>query len=184
MNMNKLRNNIDKIDEQIQILLSKRAKIALEIGKKKRDQNIDFHNLSREKAILEMIKNRNAGPLVNDDLCDIFKKIFAACLSIQTRLNIAFLGPLGSFSYEAVITKFGHNVKLIPCDSIEDVFECVEKNKANCGLVPIENSVEGVVNQTVDILSTTSAKISGEIIIPVNQYLLSSCSDIQQITQI
>jgi chorismate mutase/prephenate dehydratase len=184
MNIKKLRNDIDNIDEQIQVLLSKRAQIALKIGKRKEYQNIDFYNPSREKEILEMVKNRNTGPLANGDLCDIFKKIFTACLSIQNHLNIAILGPLGSFSHEAVMTKFGRNIKLTPCNSIKDVFECVEKNKVSYGFVPIENSIEGIVNQTIDALSMTTAKISDEFIMRINQYLLSSCLDIQQITQV
>ena len=181
-----LRVKIDELDEKIQELLATRADIALKVAaaKKAAGDAAVFYTPEREKEILEQVIKRNHSALKNADLIKIFQQIMTSCLAIQQPLQIAFLGPLGTFSHEAAAKCFGESVTLVPQSSIKDVVLSVEQGVANYGLVPIENSTEGVVGTTLDCLRTTSLTICNEIVIPIHHYLVTRCQHLTDITQV
>lgn len=180
--LNELRNKIDKINGQIQDLLTERAKISLDVGEVKSEQAI--YSPEREAEILRRVIELNKGPLKNEDLLRIFKEIIASSRNLQHQLTIAFLGPLGTFSHEAVIEQFGEQTKLQPESSIKEVFTSLQQDKADYALVPIENSTEGVVNKSLDCLIDTPLTICAEMILPIHHYLLSRENNLQDITQV
>jgi chorismate mutase / prephenate dehydratase len=181
--LKELRIAIDSIDSHIQDLLTERAKIALEIGKHKMD-GLPIYNPKREVEILNSIVMRNTGPLKNADLLKIFKTIIAINRGLQKKLRVAFLGPLGTFSHEAVIENFGETVDLKPQSTIKEIFKRVTEDEADYGLVPIENSTEGVVNQALDCLISTPLLICNEIVLPVHHSLLSREKHLASINQV
>ena len=179
-----LRNKIDNINDQIQDLLNERANLSLKIGEIKSKNEHPAYHPDREAEILQHIIERNQGPLQNKDLVRIFKAILASSRNLQQNLSVAFLGPLGTFSHEAVITHFGHHVSLEPEPSITEVLTTLQQDKTDYALVPIENSSEGVVKKTLDLLVDTSFTICAEIILPIHHYLLSRENELKEITQV
>lgn len=174
--LSQIRTEIDKIDEAIVKLLNERIKKAKDIGKIKKEKNLPIHHPEREREILEKIKeiNKNSGEEFPEDiLVHIFKEIMSACLSVEEKIKIAYLGPKATFTHQAALSHFGTSAIYIPAENIKSVFELVEKDITNYGVVPIENSIEGVVNYTIDLLNETSLNIVGEIIIPIHLNLLS-----------
>ena len=185
--LTKLRAEIDKIDEHLQNLISERMKLSVEVGKVKRNkgaENTTVYNPEREAEILQQIISRNKGPLADKELIKIFRMLITASRSMQQSTKISFLGPLGTFSHEAVITHFGDVVELLPQTIIGDVLQATERDETNYALVPIENSTEGVVNKTIEACINTSLSICAEIILPIHHHLLSREDDINKITQV
>ncbi len=185
-NINENRQKIDTLDEQIQRLLNERAKLAQTIGKikKKIAEDDNCYNPEREAVILRTITQRNTGPLSSEALQKIYLEIIASCRSLEKKLTISFLGPLGTFSHQATLKCFGAEVDLLPLASIKEVIEAVEHGQANLGIVPIENSCEGVVTSTLDQLSQSNLLVSNEILLPIHHYLLSRNTNPKEITQI
>lgn len=182
--LKQLRGTIDNIDAEIQKLLTKRATIAIEVGKQKISKSSAIYDPEREADVLNKVAKRNEGPIKNDNLIKIFKNIITANRELQKPLCIAFLGPLGTFSHEAVIENFGDAVELKPLATIKEVFKTVENNSADYGLVPIENSIEGVVNQSLDCLKTSPLLVCNEITIPIHHFLLGAEKHLQNINQV
>jgi chorismate mutase/prephenate dehydratase len=184
--LTELRNKIDAINDKLQDLLTERAKISLEVAKAKNHTTgkVIYYHPDRESEILHHIIERNTGPIKNEDLVRIFKTIIASSRNLQHQLTIAFLGPLGTFSHEAVIEQFGEGIKLQPESSIKNVLVALQQNKSDYALVPIENSTEGVVNKTLDSLIDTPLTICAEMILPIHHYLLSREKNIKDITQV
>lgn len=185
--LEKLREEIDKIDENIVMLLNKRANIAREIGKIKNSLNIQIRNLHREKAVLSHVlkENEKNGALFPSTALEIiYKEIISAISSLEGSVKIAYFGPKATFTHQAAISHFGFSSDYIPCDSIPAVFELVESENAHYGVVPIENTIEGVVNHTIDLLMGTDLLIVGEIIIPINLFLLSTQTNTYNIRKI
>ncbi len=170
-NLNKLRDDIDKIDTKLLDLISKRAFIAQEVGKLKNDGVI--YRPEREAQVLLRLLKENQGPLLNEGITNIFKSIISNCRALEKKLSVSFLGPLGTFSEEATIRQFGENIETIPTDSIDQVFNHVQSGIAHYGVVPVENSTEGAISRTLDLLLTKDLKICGEIILPVHHFFLS-----------
>lgn len=171
----KFREDIDAIDNQLLELLNQRAQCALSIGEiKSQFENMPIYNPAREAVIFNKLTSNNKGPLSSEDVITIFQQIIAINRAIQQPISVAFLGPEGTFSHEAVIKYFGHRIKLVPSETIISIFESVTTNKADYGVVPVENSTEGVVNQTLDTLTNFSTTICGEIIIHIHQHFLMS----------
>ncbi|MBF0330118.1 MAG: prephenate dehydratase [Nitrospirae bacterium] len=182
--LGKLREQIDGIDSRILDLLNKRANIAIEVAKIKRKQNLKFHSPERERAILERMTNSNAGPFPNDALRVIFREIISASLSLEEPLKVAYLGPEGTFTHLAAIRHFGSSADYIPVESIKAIFEAVEAKKADYGLVPIENSNEGVVSYTLDVFVDCELKIAAEVMLEVSHNLLSKSGDRAKIKRV
>ncbi len=182
--LEKLRVSIDSIDEEILNLLNKRAKVVLEVANVKRDTSIGFYSPERERQILDRLQGMNPGPFPNDALRVIFREILSASLSLEEPLKVACLGPLATFTHLAALRHFGSSAQFIPVDSIKDVFESVQEGKAAYGVVPIENSNEGVISYTLDMFMDFDLKIAAEIMLEINHNLLSVSGDIRKIKKI
>lgn len=181
-NLNKLRIDIDKIDQEILELLSQRAGIAKEIGRLKNDGVI--YKPEREASLLAKLKKLNNGPLSQASINNIFKSIISNCRALEKKLSVSFLGPLGTFSEEATIKHFGENIDAIPTNSIDEVFSQVQSDIAHYGVVPVENSTEGAISRTLDLLLTKDLKICGEIILPVHHCLISKNRSLKTINKV
>ena len=180
--LNKLRDDIDKIDTKLLDLISKRASIAQEVGKIKNDGVI--YRPEREAQVLLRLLKVNKGPLSNESITNIFKSVISNCRALEKKLSVSFLGPLGTFSEEATIRQFGENIETIPTDSIDQVFNHVQSGIAHYGVVPVENSTEGAISRTLDLLLTKDLKICGEIILPVHHFFLSKNNKLKGIKTI
>jgi chorismate mutase/prephenate dehydratase len=184
----KLREQIDRIDEKILELLNKRAKAARKIGEIKLRQGLEIHVPERERAIFEKILRINrekfGGEFPSEALIHIYREIISACLSLEKPLKIAYLGPKATFTHQAALEYFGFSAKFVACSSIREVFSEVENDRANYGVVPVENTIEGVVNHTLDMFLESELKISGEVVIPINLHLLSSAEEVKEIKRI
>ncbi len=172
--LNKLREEIDKLDQEIQSLIGDRATLAAEVAevKKASEGRGAFYRPEREAKILREIIKRNDNPLKGKDVAHIFREIMSACLALEQPLSIAYLGPEGTFTQEAALKHFGHAVSTLDCGSIDEIFSQVEKGNADYGVVPIENSSNGVIGGTVDMLYSQRLKICGEVEISIKHQLM------------
>jgi chorismate mutase / prephenate dehydratase len=176
------RDRIDAIDEQILKLVNERAEHAQEIGMLKGGGPI--YRPEREAQVLRRLLEQNQGPLSGEAVTAIFRSVMSNCRALEKELSVAFLGPLGTFSEEAANKQFGGLTSPVQCVSIDEVFRMVEAGKVDYGVVPVENSTEGAVGRTLDLLMTTSASISGEVALPVHHNLLSQQTNKQQIRKL
>lgn len=172
MKLINLRRKIDKIDDKMLALLNQRAKEVIEINQLKSKNNINIYSAEREETVVSRLKKANKGYLPAEDVEMIFREIFSACRSLDTALKIAYLGPCGTFTHLAAIKKFGKKSQYIAAESISEVFDKVEKEEANYGVVPVENSIEGVVNYTLDMFFDSQNKICSEITMNISHVLL------------
>lgn len=168
-----LRKQIDAIDTDILALLNQRAQIAQEIGHVKAEIDAPVFRPEREAQVLRKVGQCNPGPLQRSDVQTIFREVMSACRALEKRVAIAYLGPAGTFSEQAVYKQFGHAVEGMVCVSIDEIFRAVEAGTADFGVVPIENSSEGVINRTLDLLLQTTLNISGEVSIPIHHSLMT-----------
>ena len=176
------RDEIDAIDNQVLQLVSRRAALAREIGELKDDGVI--YRPEREAQVLRRLTELNAGPLSAEAVANIFRGIMSNCRALEKELSIAFLGPLGTYSEEAALKQFGLGRNAVVCGSIDEVFRTLESNQADYGIVPVENSTEGAIGLTLDLLLSSTLKICGEITLPIHHCLLSKQTDITQISHI
>ncbi len=179
-----LRKQIDAIDAQILELLNQRARIAQQVGHVKAETNAPVFRPEREAQVLRGVGERNPGPLAGADVQTIFREIMSSCRALERRVNVAYLGPAGTFSEQAVYQQFGHAVQTEPCISIDEVFRATEAGTADFGVVPVENSTEGAINRTLDLLLQTSLSISGEVSIPVHHSLMTKTGTMAGVTRI
>ena len=181
-----IRQRINEIDERIQDLINDRARIAQEVGvaKGERASAVDYYRPEREAEVLRRVLDRNDGPMRDEEMLRLFREIMSACLAQQEPLKIGFLGPEGTFTQTAVFKHFGHSVRALPFHTIDEVFQEVECGAADFGVVPIENSTEGSVNNTLDMFLTSPLKISGEIELRIEQHLMSRHKGIDKIERI
>ncbi len=178
-----IRQQIDSIDQQLQDLLNKRTAMAQEVARIKIEQgaDADFYRPDREAMVLRQVIERNEGPLPDKEMARLFREIMSACLATEKPLEVAYLGPEGSFTQAAALKQFGGSVLMQPMTTIADVFHAVETGNANYGLVPVENSTEGMVSHTLDRFITSPLKINGEVTLRIHHYLLSKASDLSQL---
>jgi len=174
--LNKFREEIDRIDDQILELLNRRVKIAKEIGKFKSKRGIEAYQPDREKQVYERLCKKNKGLFPNKVLKVLYREIMSVSLAWEESLKIAYLGPAATFTHQAAQTKFGTSCKFVPKKSISEVFDEVESGRANYGVVPVENSSEGIVTHTLDMFIDSELKICSEIILKISQNLLSNSS--------
>lgn len=172
--LDKVRDQIDHIDNELQQLINQRAELALTVGKIKRSASDKpvFYRPEREAEVLQKIIKRNKGPLTDKQISLIFRDVMTACLYLQQPINVAFLGPEGTYTQMAVRKHFGTEIVTAPVTTIDRVFREVEAEHVNYGVVPIENSTAGVINATLDSLIDSPLVICGEIIIPIHHHLL------------
>ncbi|PCJ32132.1 MAG: prephenate dehydratase [Gammaproteobacteria bacterium] len=179
-----IRQQIDATDLEIQNLLNKRTAMAEEVAKIKianGDDSGDFYRPDREAMVLRQVMDRNEGPLDDTEMARLFREIMSACLAAEKPLEVAYLGPEGSFTQAAAVKQFGGSVKLQALSTIAEVFHAVESNHANYGVVPVENSTEGMVSHTLDRFIDSDLKINGEVSLRIHHYLLSKSTDITTI---
>ncbi|MFN3986953.1 MAG: prephenate dehydratase [Rhodocyclaceae bacterium] len=170
-----LRNNIDRLDEEILARLAERAQSAQRIGEIKQG---NLYRPEREAQVLRRLAELNPGPLPAEAVQKIFREIMSACLALEQPLRVAYLGPAGTFSESASRKHFGCAPSFMPMASIDDVFRAVEAGNADYGVVPVENSTEGAVGGTLDLLLANPLKVCGEVKLRVHQHLLSRAEGI------
>jgi chorismate mutase/prephenate dehydratase len=181
-----LRAQIDAIDDQILELLNRRAKVAQAVGEAKRKAGMQgpAFRPEREAQVLQRVANQNPGPLPKATVAFFFREIMSACLALETPLKIAYLGPAGTFSEAAAEKQFGHAATRLPEASIDAVFRAVEAGHADFAVVPVENSTEGAVGRTLDLLVGTPLKICGEVLVRIHQNLLSHAKGLPGIEKV
>ncbi|MBE8190014.1 MAG: prephenate dehydratase [Candidatus Thioglobus sp.] len=178
-NLSNLRGEIDALDEQIQLLITARAGLAAEVAKvKKSGKQVAIYRPEREAQVLRSIIKRNDSLLKDQDMAYIFRQIMSACLALEQPLKVAYLGPEGTFTQEAALKHFGHGVATLDCGSIDDIFIEVEKGNVDYGVVPIENSSNGVIGGTVDMLYWQDLQLCGEVEIAINHQLMMADSKV------
>ncbi len=180
MSKKEIRAMIDEIDSQILELLSQRAGYAKKTAKFKKY----YYDPVREREVFDRLLEENPGPLKSEHVEAIYREIMSACRGLQSPISVAFLGPRATFSHQAVISRFGNSIIEEPCPDIASVFDAVEKDVTNYGVVPFENSTEGVINYTLDRFSMTSIRICGEIYADIALNLISKQKDIKDIKKI
>lgn len=181
-NLKQYRDKIDAIDEQVLELVNARAKLARQIGDAKDDGVI--YRPEREAQVLRRMQEGNEGPLSNEAVTNVFRAVMSNCRALEKELSIAFLGPLGTYTEEAALKQFGQGRTAIVCGSIDEVFRTLEAKQADYGIVPVENSTEGAVGLTLDLLLTSPLKICGEVTLPIHHCLLSKQTDISKISHV
>ncbi len=169
------RHAIDSIDAEILSLLNQRAGHARAIGEIKGGGVI--YRPEREAQVLRRIKDLNQGPLPDESVAILFREIMSACLSLEKPLSIAFLGPEGTFSQAAAVKHFGHAANTVACVSIDEAFRVVEARNCDYVVAPVENSTEGAVGRTLDLLVSTPLKICGEVVLRIHHHLLRKNPD-------
>lgn len=182
--LKRLRNEIDKIDEEILDLLNRRAGIVIEVARIKRKENARFYSPEREKEILQRLTSINKGPFPNSAIKPLFREILSASLSLEQPLKVSYFGPVATFTHLAAMRYFGSSASLVPAEGIKDVFESVYSGQAEYGVVPVENSNEGVVSYTLDMFMDFDLKISGEVMLKISHNLLSGSGDKSKIKRI
>lgn len=168
--LQQIRKRIDALDKRLVRLLSGRARLAQRIGQLKEGA---AYRPEREAQVLRGILAENRGPLSHAALARLFAEIMSACRALEDSMTAAYLGPQGTFSQEAAVKHFGGLTPLVPCGSIDEVFRQVETGAAGYGVVPVENSTEGAIGRTLDLLLSTPARICGEVMLPIRQCLMS-----------
>jgi len=180
--LKQFRDKIDAIDAQMLALVNARAALAREIGHLKDDGVI--YRPEREAQIIRRLQADNQGPLSPEAVSHIFRAVMSNCRALEKELSIAFLGPLGTYSEEAALKQFGEGRGAVVCGSIDEVFRTVEAGQADYGVVPVENSTEGAVGITLDLLLSSPLQVISEVTLPVHHCLLSAQQDIRQISHV
>jgi chorismate mutase/prephenate dehydratase len=181
-----VRAEIDGIDGELLRLLNARARCAQKVGHIKAEHGEAGHiyRPEREAQVLRRLQETNPGPLPGESITFFFREVMSACLALEEPLGISFLGPLGSFTGSAATKHFGHAARLLPQASIDDVFREVESGHAHYAVVPVENSTEGAVGRSMDLLLATPLKICGEVVLRIHQNLLTRETDLSKITKL
>lgn len=181
-----VRQEIDQLDEQIQTLISDRARLAFKVRASKGDftHAVDYYRPEREAQVLRQVIQRNDGPLSDAEMVRLFREIMSACLAQQEPLKVAYLGPEGTFTQQAVNRHFGHSVVALSHPSIDGVFEQVQKSEADFGVIPVENSSHGIVSHTLDMFLSSDLHICGEIELRIHQNLMTHARNLNEIERI
>ena len=173
MNLSELRKKIDSLDDEIIKLLNERTRLALQTGKLKTESGKGVYAPERESEIYQKIEREAKGPLPKGALKSIYREIMSASLALEKPLVIAYLGPEATFTHLASLSKFGSSVQYFPTTSIHQVFQEVEQKRADYGVIPVENSIEGAVSHSLDMFFDSELKICAEILFEVSHHLMS-----------
>ena len=184
--LGEVRQKIDALDAQIQALISDRAQLAsvVRVSKGQLDSAVDYYRPEREAQVLRAVRERNQGPISDAEMLRLFREIMSVCLAQQEPLKIAYLGPEGTFTQQAVNQHFGHSVQALGVTGIDDVFTQVESTDADFGVVPVENSNQGIVSHTLDRFVDSDLKICGEIEMAIHHNLLSKAKSLADIDRV
>ena len=173
MPLDDIRKKIDELDSKLLELLNNRADLVHEVGEIKKKGGIEIYAPEREESLLKGLIEKSEGRLSEASIRAIYREIMSAALSLEQDLKIAYLGPQGTWTHQAAISKFGHSVKYSPQESLAGVFDCVARKKADYGVVPIENSTEGAVNHTLDMFADSPLRICAQILLPIENALMA-----------
>lgn len=181
-----IRARIDRLDEEIQKLIAERARLAQAVRASKGDlaAGAGYYRPDREAQVLRQVIYRNHGPLSDSVMLRLFREIMSACLAQQEPMRVAYLGPEGTFTQQAVYRQFGHSVNAIAQPAIEDVFVQVQAGEADFGVVPIENSSQGIVSHTLDMFLHSDLKICAEVELRIHQHLLTRSRNLTDIERV
>lgn len=182
-----LRDDIDALDAQILDLVNRRAQLAIRVGEVKHASGgADAKVLrpEREAQVIRGLQERNGGPLPNDAVRALWTEIISACRGLEKRLTVAYLGPEGTYSEQAALAHFGHAISTLPCVTIDEVFRAVEAGSADVGMVPVENSTEGAVNRTLDLLLSSPVRILGDHSLPIRHSLMTLSGTLDGVTRV
>jgi len=183
VNIPEHRKAIDRLDAHIVRLLNARTKHVLAIGDMKLKAGEEIYAPHRERAVLQRICQSNEGPVTDDQLCAIYREIMSSALALEKTMSIAYLGPEATFTHQAAIRRFGSSLRYVSQKTIADVFTEVSKNRADYGVVPVENTTEGVVTHTLDMFVDSDLKIVSQIVLPI-QYCLAGNSRLRDIRRL
>ncbi len=177
LSLDELRQKIDQLDTELLRLVNQRATLAQQVAHVKmsalgKGEKPVFYRPEREAQVLRRIKERNQGPLADEAVAWLFRELMSACLALEEPMRIAFLGPEGTYTHAATLKHFGHAVNLAPQTTIDEVFREVEAGAAHYGIVPVENSTEGMVNTTLDSFMQSNLRICGEVALRIHHHLL------------
>ena len=184
--LDQLRHRIDDLDGKIQALLNERARYAQEVAEAKREAEgeVVFYRPEREAEVLRRVRERNQGPLSDDEMVRLFREIMSACLALEQPLTVAYLGPEGTYTQAAALKHFGHSVNLTPLTAIDEIFREVEAGAADFGVVPVENSSEGAINHTLDMFIRSPLKICGDVELRIHHQLLSRRDKLEDVRSV
>ncbi|MCC7005788.1 MAG: prephenate dehydratase [Ottowia sp.] len=177
-----LREQVNALDLQLIRLLNERASVAQQIGAIKQQHDVPVFHPQREAQVIAGLQEVNLGPLSNASVAVIWGEIMSACRGLEAVLSVAYLGPAGTFSEGAAQRYFGHAITGMPCVSLDEVFRSVEVGQASYGVVPIENSSEGAVSRTLDLLLHSPLHMSGELAMLIDHHLLSKTGNMEGVT--
>ena len=180
-NLATLRSQIDALDRQLLELLNQRARVAQEVGEIKRAEGAPVFRPEREAQVIAQLRGANAGPLKSESISAIWLEVMSACRSLEAPQRVAFLGPIGTFSEEAALRFFGSSIERVPCPNFDEVFRATASGGADFGVVPVENSTEGVVARSLDLFLGTPLHIVGETSLAVRHNLLRQSASLQGI---
>lgn len=181
-----LREQIDAADRQILDLLNQRARLAQQVGEVKQQLDADGPILKpeREAALVRHLQEINPGPFTEAGIAAVWREIISTCRGLESPLVVAYLGPQGSFSEQAALEQFGHSIVKLRCESFDEVFRAVEAGQAHAGMVPVENSTEGAVNRTLDLLLNSPLKVLGERSLSIHHCLMTRSGGMQGVTRV
>jgi len=186
LDLTAIRKRIDALDAEIQRLIGERAQLALDVRTSKGalEAGAEYYRPEREAQVLRQVIERNDGPLSDSVMLRLFREIMSACLAQQEPMKIAYLGPEGTFTQQAVYRQFGHSVQAIAMGTIEDVFLQVQAGEADFGVVPVENSSQGMVSHTLDMFLNAEVTICAEVELRIHQHLLTHAKSLAEIERV
>ena len=180
-NLADLRIQIDAIDKELLTLLNRRARVAKQVGDVKKREGTPFFRPDRVAQVIEHIQQANTGPLKNEHVAAVWREIMSACLALESPVRVAYLGPVGTFSEQAALQFFGASIEHVPCISIDEVFRATATGSAEYGVVPVENSTEGMVSRSLDLFLNSPLHIIGEVSLMVRHNLLRLYDSLENI---
>lgn len=180
-NLADLRTQIDTLDKELLTLLNQRALVAEQVGEVKKREGTPFFRPDRVAQVIEKIQQANMGPLKNEHVAAVWREIMSACLALESPVRVAYLGPAGTFSEEAALRFFGSSIEHVPCASFDEVFRATAAGSSSYGVVPVENSTEGVVSRSLDLLLNSPLHIVGEVSLMVRHNLLRLSESLENI---
>lgn len=182
-----LRQDIDKIDKELLRLFNQRAALAQAVAEAKRAEGQDdsqFYKPEREAQILRLVQATNPGPLPDAAVALLFRELMSACLALEAPLTVAYLGPNGTFSEQAAVKHFGQSVARLPCPTLDAVAQAVATQQAHYGVLPVENSLEGMVGQSLDAVWQSALRVVGEVYLPIQHVLATQAADFSNIDKV